>query len=75
MAMEAPVKAGPDTKRYYVIFRVEARFMAEVITHNLEDARKKAESIFTKADFGAATDIDGEPIIIEDEHGNYVWEK
>jgi hypothetical protein len=27
------------------------------------------------ADFGEAADIDGEPIIIEDERGNFVWEK
>lgn len=27
------------------------------------------------ADFGAAQDIDGEPIIVEDQDGNFVWER
>ena len=26
-------------------------------------------------DFGAASDIDGEPVIVEDEDGRFVWEK
>lgn len=60
---------------YYVTFKIEARFVAGVEADSLEEARKKAEEAFSDADFGAATDIDGEPIIVEDEKGNFVWEE
>ena len=36
---------------------------------------EKAESEYIDADFGVAGDIDGEAIIVEDENGNYIWEK
>lgn len=36
---------------------------------------KKAESEYLDADFGEAEDIDGEMIAVEDEKGNFVWEK
>lgn len=36
---------------------------------------KKAESEYIDADFGVASDIDGEAIVVEDENGNYVWER
>ena len=42
---------------------------------NLEDAKRKATESFSDADFGAAEDINGEEIIVEDAEGNYVWEK
>lgn len=38
-------------------------------------AKRKADEKWCDADFGAAQDIDGEPIIVEDENGNFVWEK
>ena len=60
---------------YYVTFKIDARFVAGVEADSLEEARKKAEEAFSDADFGEATDIDGEAIIAEDENGNYVWEK
>lgn len=61
--------------RYYVTHRVEARHVVGVDADNVDDAIKKANDAFSEADFGAATDIDGEAIIVEDEDGNYVWEK
>lgn len=61
--------------KYYVTYKVEARYVAEVEADNLEEAMKKAESEYIDADFGVAEDIDGEKIIVEDENGNYVWEK
>ena len=60
---------------YYVTFKIDARFVAGVEADTLEEARKKAKEAFTDVDFGEATDIDGEAIIVEDERGNYVWEK
>ncbi len=61
--------------KYYVTYKVEARYVAEVEADNLEEARKKANEEFCDADFGVAEDIDGEDIIVEDENGNFVWER
>ena len=61
--------------KFYVTYKVEARYVAEIEAADVEEAKKKAESKYLDADFGAAQDIDGEQIIVEDERGNYVWEK
>lgn len=61
--------------KFYVTYKIEARYIAEVEADNLEEAMKKAESEYLDADFGVAEDIDGEQIIVEDEKGNFVWEK
>lgn len=61
--------------KYYVSYKVEAKYTAEVEAENLEDAKKKAESDFFDANFGEAFDIDGETIYVEDEEGNFLWEK
>lgn len=61
--------------KYYVIYKIEARYIAEVEADSLEEAKKKAESEYVDADFGAAEDIGGEAIIVEDDNGNYIWEK
>ena len=60
--------------KYYVTYKVEARYIAEVEADNLEEAMEKAESEYMDADFGEGYDIDDEAIIVEDEHGNFVWE-
>ena len=61
--------------KYYVTYKVEARYIAEVEAENIEEAIKTADAKYADADFGAAEDIDGEAIIVEDEKGDYVWEK
>lgn len=61
--------------KYYVTYKVEARYIAEVEADSIEEARNKASEEFCDADFGVAEDIDGEDIIVEDEKGNFVWEK
>lgn len=61
--------------KYYVTYRIDARYIAEVEAYSLEEAKKKADEEWCDADFGAAQDIDREPIIVEDENGNFVWEK
>lgn len=61
--------------KYYVTSKIEARYIAEVEAESLEEAMEKAESEYIDADFGVAEDIEGEKIIVEDENGNYVWEK
>ena len=61
--------------KYYVTYKVDARCILAVEAENVDEALKKASDKFCDADFGEAEDIDGEPIIAEDEKGNYVWEK
>lgn len=61
--------------KYYVTYAIAARFVAEVEADNLELAKKEAQNQYWDADFGVAADIDGEQIIVEDENGNYIWEK
>ena len=61
--------------KYYVTYKVEARYIAEVEADSLEEAMNKAEEEYIDADFGEAEDIDGEAIIVEDESGNFIWEK
>ena len=61
--------------KYYITYKIEARYIAEVKADNLEQAMKKAESEYLDADFGEAEDIDGKMIAVEDEKGNFVWEK
>lgn len=61
--------------KYYVTMKIEARFVAEVEAESQEDARVAAIEQWQDADFGVSEDITGECIIVEDENGNYVWEK
>ena len=61
--------------KYYVKYKVEAKYVAEVEADTLEEARKKASEDFSDADFGVAEDIDGEDIVVEDENGNFVWKR
>lgn len=61
--------------KYYVTYKIEARYIAEVEANNIEEAMEKAEIEYCDADFGVAEDIDGEKIIIEDEDGDFIWEK
>lgn len=61
--------------KYYVTYRIDARYVTEVEADSLEEAKKKADEEWCDADFGASQDIDGEPIIVEDQDGNFVWER
>lgn len=61
--------------KYYVTFKIDARYVAEVEADNLAEARRKAGEEFCDADFGVAEDIDAEDIMVEDENGNYLWER
>lgn len=60
---------------FYVTYKVEGRYVAEVEASSIEEARIKSATAYEEADFGALADIDGEDIIVEDENGNFVWER
>ena len=62
-------------KPYWCTMKVEGRFVARIDAHNEQEALALMASEYQAADFGDLEDIDGETIIIEDEYGNYVWEK
>jgi len=66
-----------EEKEFYVTYRIEGRYVAKVLAKDLEEALDKAEDKYCLADFGVLPDeyIDGEPIIVEDQDGNFVWEK
>ena len=61
--------------KYYVKFKVEARYVVEVEADNIKQAKEEAEYQFFDADFGEAEDIDGEIINVEDEEGNFLFEQ
>ena len=60
---------------YYVTLAVNARFMAEVEANDTQGAIDAAVEQFYDADFGVASDIEGDVIIVENENGNFVLER
>ena len=63
-------------KKYFVTFRIDARFVTEVEADSIEAAKEAAESNYMDANFGELEDIvDDECIIVEDADGNIVFEK
>ena len=69
----SPIEEEGET--FYVTFKIDARYIAEVKAKDAQEALRKAQSAYLDADFGTAEDINGEPIIVEDEHGDFIWEK
>ena len=61
--------------KYYVTYKIDARYIAEVEADSLDEAMDKAEEAYCDANFGDSYDIEGDAIIVEDENGNYVWER
>lgn len=68
-------KETPEKAKYYVTYRVDARYIAEVDADNIDEAIKAGNAAFRDADFGEAEDIDGDAINVQDDNGNFVWEK
>lgn len=60
---------------YYVTLAVNAMFVAEVEANDTQGAIDAAVEQFYDADFGVASDIEGDVIIVEDENGTLVWEQ
>ena len=61
--------------RYCVTYRIDARYITEAEADSLQEALEKADEKYLDANFGEARDIDGEPVLVEDENEIYVWEK
>lgn len=61
--------------KYYVTWAIDGRFVAEVEAESELEARNKSIELYQDADFGVLEDIEGDPVVVEDERGDYVWEK
>lgn len=61
--------------KYMVVFKIDARYYAEVDVDNLDEAKEIATEKYYDAHFGEAEDIDGELINIIDEEDNLVYER
>ena len=66
---------GYINMKHYVTYEITAKYVAEVEADNTDDAIALANKKFSEADFGEASDIDGEAIIVENENNDTVWEK
>lgn len=59
--------------KYYVTYAISAVYVAEVEADSLEEAREKAEDKYYEADFGDATEVEADQIMVEDEDDNILW--
>jgi len=60
---------------YYVTYKIDCRYTAIIEARDYQEALDKAEESYVDADFGEASDICGEPVVVEDECGMIFWEK
>ena len=60
--------------KYWVRFRIDARYETEVEADSLEEAKELATDNYIDADLGEARDIEGEIVSVEDADGNYLFE-
>lgn len=61
--------------KFCITYRVYATFDAQVDASSIEEATDKAETLFSEADFGDASNIDGEVCCVADEDGTPLWLK
>ena len=62
-------------KEFYVTFRIDGRFQTKVTAENLDAAKTAAIENFYDANFGVLECVDSEIVVVEDEQGNFVYEK
>ena len=61
---------------YAVTFKITGRYKTEIDKQtDIPAILAAAESAFESADFGDAYDIEGTPVVIEDENGNRVYDQ
>lgn len=59
---------------YTVDYIMHGHYTVEVEANSIEEAKSKSELIFSEADFGEASNIDGDLYWIEDENGEVEYE-
>lgn len=62
-------------QNYYVTLRVEARYITKVEAHDIDEAKQLAMDNWIGADIGDLEDTTGEVVVIENETGDYIYEK
>lgn len=62
-------------QNYYVTLRVEARYITKVEANDIDEAKQLAMDNWIGADIGDLEDTTGEVVVIEDETGDYIYEK
>ena len=65
-----------ENKEYYVTYKIEGRYTVG-LNENIEDIQKaisKANDIVFETEFGELEVVNSDPIYVEDEKGNRVWE-
>lgn len=60
---------------YYVTLRVEARYITKVEANDIDEAKQLAMDNWIGADIGDLEDTTGEVVVIENETGDYIYEK
>lgn len=60
--------------KYWVTYKIDARYIAEVDAESVEESLEKAQDKYLDADFGACKDIEGQAIAVADNYDNIVWE-
>lgn len=64
-----------NRQRYYVTLRVDARYVTDVVANSIEEAKELAMDAWMDCDIGDLKDTTGEVVIIENENGDFVYEK
>ncbi len=70
-----PQKVVPRKRPFYVTFAVEGRYTVDVDAGSLEEAKADAQTAFEAEWFGDLDFVDSDLIAVEDETGNFVYEK
>ena len=65
----------PILAPYWVTIKVDGRYVTQVVATSVDEAKGLAESRFTDVNLGPLEVVGSECIIIEDDKGNFVWEK
>ena len=60
---------------YYVTFRIDGRYTVKVTSSDLEKAKEDATFEYYDADFGELECVETEIVSVEDEDGNFLYER
>lgn len=77
ISKQAPGDAEKEEGKvpYWATFAVDARYTAKVEAKDLEEAKSLAEFAFSECDIGDLESVGARLVMIEDEKGNYVYER